>query len=173
MTVLFLDNSSDPAETSGPPQDANILAPTLVLVPVGDIRVGQHPVTFDVQEDAAGDATARAALFGRYLGQITARISRAWLRPRTSIGGDRFSCWVQVEQDSRGNVEEITLKSCNGTIAWQASLVHAIESASPLPAPPDSSVFTKTLTFEMGADGFDRQRSADGYEPALASTRDR
>jgi hypothetical protein len=46
-------------------------------------------------------------------------------------------------------VQEIEIAQCNGDIRWQTSLVHAIQSASPLPAPPDPKVFSHTLTFEF------------------------
>jgi hypothetical protein len=36
------------------------------------------------------DASARAAQFGRYVGQISARIERAWIRPRSPIGAGGF-----------------------------------------------------------------------------------
>jgi hypothetical protein len=81
------------------------------------------------------------ALYGRYLGQIHARIDRAWLRPRTAIGAPIFQCQVQMDQDSSGRVQEVTLLECNGDARWQLSLVHAIQAASPLPAPPDPAVF--------------------------------
>jgi len=78
---------------------------------------------------------------------------------------------VQVEQDRDRSVKEITLKRCNGTTQWQLSLVRAIESASPFPAPPDPKVFSPTLTFEMTAQAFVIGDATDGYEPALAGIR--
>lgn len=83
-----------------------------------------------------------AVLYGRYLGQIQARIERAWLRPRTAIGSDLFRCQVRIEQKRNGTVGDITLQSCNGTLAWQESLVRAIDNASPLSAPPNPAVYT-------------------------------
>jgi hypothetical protein len=46
-------------------------------------------------------------------------------------------------------VKEISLERCNGNFRWRMSLVHAIESASPPPAPPDPSVFTPVIHLEM------------------------
>ncbi len=104
-------------------------------------------------------------MFGRYLGQISARIGRAWVRPRAPIGSTEFSCWVKIEQDERGVIREVELQRCNGNAKWQVSLAQAVEAASPLPAPPDASVFAKTLTFEMRSDGFDPSGPGDGFEP--------
>lgn len=108
----------------------------------------------------AGDPAMQSLLFGRYTGQIDARIQRAWQKPRSAIdevvadGGDSdqavrqemFRCQARIQQDKDGNVTEIELMHCNGSPAWQLSLVRAIQRASPLPAPPHPSVFTTALT---------------------------
>lgn len=103
-----------------------------------------------VQSD---DRPGLGALYGRYLGQIWARVDRAWLRPRAAIGAPIFQCQVQIDQDSAGRVLAITLLECNGTTRWQLSLVHAIQAASPLPAPPNPAVFAHhvLLTFRAAA----------------------
>ena len=175
MTMFFLDESNpaaDPSEEHRPAVNA-LVSRIPIVVAVGDLKIGEHTPSFsepDVEvsvnatDDATGDEAGRAALFGRYMGQITARIARAWVRPRSPAGPGQFSCWVQVDQDATGAVQEVTLKKCNGTPDWQVSLVHAIESASPLPAPSDPAVFTQRLTFEMSSDGFDPKGSADGFE---------
>lgn len=117
----------------------------------------------------AGDPAVQSMLFGRYTGQINARIERAWQHSRPAVvaaatseaevvegqaaaahHGGTFRCTTRIVQDADGYVKEIELVNCNGTIAWQQSLVHAIQRASPLPAPPSPTVFTKVLmlTFE-------------------------
>ena len=65
-------------------------------------------------DPVAGQA-GLAVLYGRYLGQIQARIERAWLRPRTAIGGDLLRCQVRIDQGRGGGVGPITLQRCNGT----------------------------------------------------------
>jgi hypothetical protein len=90
----------------------------------------------------SGDAAEHARLFGIYTGQMQARIDRVWRRPRTPINEeksaaatadnrDSFQCEAQIIQDNRGNVQEILLPRCNGSAAWQRSLVLAIQHASP------------------------------------------
>lgn len=118
-------------------------------------------------ELSEASAAARAALVGRYLGQINARIERAWRRPRTSVDAGPFSCRVRIEQDASGGVREITLERCNGDAHWQVSLVHAIQRASPLPAPPDPTVFTRVLRMNFRAQPYSPQAPQDAYEPAL------
>lgn len=107
-----------------------------------------------------------AALYGRYLGQIQARIERAWLRPRTAIGADLFRCRVRIDQRADGRVGDITLQRCNGTTQWQGSLVRAIEDASPLSAPANPAVFTPHVVLEFRATAYTPHAPAGLFEPA-------
>jgi hypothetical protein len=126
--------------------------------------------TATVQSPEAHDAADRALLFGRYMGQVNARIERAWLRPRTAIENTLFQCQVAITQDKRGNVLEVTLQHCNGDGRWQQSLVNAIQSASPLPAPPTPEVFSGTLTSRFESTVYSSANSADGFEPAMVGS---
>ena len=117
----------------------------------------------DDQPESGGPG--RTALVERYMGQIDARIQRAWVRPRTSIDSGLFVCRVQIAQEQNGRVQEIEIAQCNGDIPWQTSLVHAIQSASPLLAPPDPKVFSHTLTLEFTAHPFSPGSSSEGLEP--------
>lgn len=102
-------------------------------------------------EEATGDGSAgRALLFGRYMGQIKARIERAWSYPPIT-STDSFECRVQIKQDHRGQVQEVTLQRCGEDPAWQLSLVQAIQQASPLSGPPDDSVFTEIVTMQFAS----------------------
>src|SRR6185437_12842815 len=65
-----------------------------------------------------------------------------------------------------GNVEETTLQSCNGDARWQLSLVEAIQTASPLPAPPDPSVFADAVVMQFTSQGYVPGGTAIGFEPA-------
>lgn len=106
--------------------------------------------------------------YGRYLSQIRARIDRAWQRPRSAIGAPMFQCQVQVDQDSMGEVRQVTLLDCNGEAKWQLSMVHAIEAASPLPAPSDAAVFVHHLLLQFRAMAYSPGQPAELYEPARA-----
>jgi hypothetical protein len=108
----------------------------------------------------SGDGAEQARLFGIYTGQIQARIERIWRRPRTPLNeGDgqevptnpdeTFQCEAQIVQDATGNVQEILLPRCNGSAAWRRSLVTAIQQASPLPAPPSTRVFTRSVVLSF------------------------
>ena len=99
--------------------------------------------------EAMGDAAGRAMLFGRYMGQIKARIERGWEHP--VLLAESFECLVQIKQNHRGEVQEVTLQRCADDPAWQVSLVQAIQRASPLSAPPNESVFTDVVTLNFSA----------------------
>jgi hypothetical protein len=126
----------------------------------------------------SGDPAGRARLFGIYSGQIEARIERIWRRPRTPVNEGvaaghnqgsadvSFQCQVQVVQDGQGNVQEVLLPHCNGSVAWQHSLVMAIQDASPLPAPPDPKVFSRTITLNFVGLAYTKGSADDDYEPA-------
>lgn len=115
-------------------------------------------------------------LFGRYSGQIQARIERVWQRPRSAVNvGDSlrsasnhaqpdFRCQVRILQDAHGAVQEVQIIDCNGGIVWQQSLVTAILAASPLPAPPNPAVFTQSLTMTFAGRGYTPGSSTNGYD---------
>jgi TonB C terminal len=140
-----------------------ILLVTLDRVPAMDLSTVNADAETSAQADAnPGDAELRARMFGRYTGQISARIERAWEKPKSPVSEPKtapsedapFVCQVQIRQDNRGNVQEVLLLACNGTDAWRHSLVVAINQSSPLPAPPIPSVFKPAITmnFESRAD---------------------
>jgi hypothetical protein len=119
-------------------------------------------------ESAAGVGPERALLFGRYMGQLDARIQRAWMRPRTPIGAKRFECRTRIEQDEAGNVLSVELLNCNGDAGWQRSLVSAIQRASPLSAPPEPSVVSPTLLLSFDATEYQAGVSNENeYEPVI------
>jgi hypothetical protein len=149
-----------------------------VEIPPDSQDIGDDPtVPLD-----SGDPAARAQLFGRYSGQIQARVERAWRRPRSPVragndprprgsraaGGspaaDRFRCQVRILQDAHGAVREVQMLDCPGSVPWQQSLVTAILSASPLPAPPSPSVFTQSLTMTFEAQTYSPDSVPDEYE---------
>jgi hypothetical protein len=150
-----------------------------------------HPFA-PTQSREIGDPAARALLFGRYTGQIQARIERAWRRPRSPVtegvptdGADQsdgatantvadtgFRCEVRIIQDANGTVQEVQMLNCNGSVSWQHSLVGAIFAASPLPSPPSPTVFTPSLVMLFSGQSYSSAASPDDYEmePASATT---
>jgi hypothetical protein len=121
------------------------------------------------QEGAEDTNVAR--LYERYIDQITGRIERAWLRPRTPIGSASFSCQAQIVRDMAGKILEIMLEQCNGTTRWQLSLVQAIQSASPLPVPPATQSSNGALHLGFTAEALSDTGVAVEYDaPRLEMT---
>lgn len=119
----------------------------------------------DAVEEPISDRQGMAELYGHYLSQIQARIERAWLRPRSALDVEDFECRLEIQQNERGEVGEVTLQKCSEAIPWQLSLIRAIESASPLPAPPDPRIFTRAFELAFHAIPLLPGASDAGYEP--------
>jgi hypothetical protein len=174
MTVVFI-NEAEPTSKLMPlkPEDLASRGVAPLDLPISVLSPDPEPAA-DVSANqsnpdasaAPSDTTQHALLYGRYLGQIQARIERAWMRPRNPIGTRRFSCRARIQQDRRGAVVTIALDHCNGSDYWKDSLLSAIRTASPLPAPPDPSVFADRLWLSFTSDAFDPNGSAEGFEPA-------
>ena len=91
-----------------------------------------------------------AGLLGRYVAELQARIERAWNRPPTARAGLR--CVVSVTQVPGGTVTDVRIGECNADAAVKQSIVLAVYRASPLPAPPDPSLFERNLTLVFAPD---------------------
>ena len=89
---------------------------------------------------------------------------------KTPTSVEYFHCQVQIVQDSSGNVQEILLPNCNGSVAWQHSLVLAIRQASPLPAPPSPTVFSPAIALEFVGYAYIAGGPDDEYETASTAT---
>lgn len=171
LQVILIEDPSSPPTAQSSPSSMVAMAGALEPVPTDALAEQAIPVS-DLSTNPASsvatpapDAAVRSAMYGRYVGQIDARIERAWRRPRSAIGAPVFSCVVRVDQDSRGTVLEVTLEQCNGDEHWQQSLVSAIDSASPLPAPPDPTVFTRILHLSFRTEAYSPGAAQDAYEP--------
>lgn len=118
MQWVVLEDSSSKSATS----PRSLPPPTLMAVRMTG-AVPSLPSNLLPPEVASGSAqsdglSGLGEMYGRYLGQIHARIDRAWRRPRSAVGAPIFQCQVQLDQDSLGRVEEVTLLQCNGDTPW-------------------------------------------------------
>ena len=177
MTIVFIDEVSPAVERLAPLELLDLTSrgvelpelPVVLLSPDPSPATHADPKSEDTSDttspEAAADRAQHALLYGRYLGQIQARIERAWMRPRSQIGAPQFSCGARIAQDRKGDVVDVKLDHCKGTPQWQQSLESAIRTASPLPAPPDPSVYADRLWLTFRSEGFRPDGSADGFEP--------
>jgi hypothetical protein len=176
MTLELL-TEPDPGTRRGDPTDNMTALHALSFSLMQTVVIHNVPQPTDVagleeqgedenrSDQSLQDNPTQSMMEGRYHVQIDARIERAWLRPRSPISSDRFACRVRIVQDTTGHVQEIEIISCNGDSRWQKSLVRAIESASPLPAPPDPKVFSRKLILEFNSVPFFSGMDPEGFEP--------
>ncbi len=95
-------------------------------------------------------ATRSAPALANWQAQITAKISRAWLRPPTARAG--IECVLNVTQVPGGEVTQVTIGECNGDQAVRESIEAAVYRASPLPPPPDPALFERNLKINFKPD---------------------
>jgi colicin import membrane protein len=103
--------------------------------------------SLDAEERVSAQSSAALA---SWTAQITARIQRAWLRPPSARAG--IECVLYVTQVSGGEVTNVRLGSCNGDQAVRESIEAAVYRASPLPPPPDPSLFERNLEITFRPD---------------------
>lgn len=86
-------------------------------------------------EDDTGDWTA----------EIQSAVHRNWLRPSGPRIPADFSCDVLIQLTRSGIVESARLTRDCGHPTLDASVISAVQAASPLPLPADMGEFTDTL----------------------------
>lgn len=103
-------------------------------------------------EASNAEILARTKLAGLYETQIRARIERAWTVPPGHADA-KASCRARIRQQPDGRISEVELDlgQCAGSPEWQQSLVTAIFTASPLPAPPHPGVFVDSFSLVFHA----------------------
>jgi hypothetical protein len=129
--------------------------------PPPDVTFEEDAAENQETAEAAGDPAGNAALFGKYMGQVAARIERAWMKPRTRIDAAHFDCRARVLQDRAGNVLSVGFESCSEDATWRRSLESAILRASPLSAPPEPWLFSAVLSLNFSADQYEAGRTPE------------
>jgi colicin import membrane protein len=108
----------------------------------------------DLKRSLAAEERAAVARSGPELAnwqsQIAAKITRAWLRPPTARPG--IECMLYVTQVPGGEVTKVTIGECNGDQAVRESIEAAVYRASPLPPPPDPTLFDRNLRINFKPD---------------------
>lgn len=86
-----------------------------------------------------------AGLLNQYAAMIEQRVVRNWNRPASARPG--LECEVRVAQTPGGTVLSVQVMQCNGDAAVRQSIEAAVLRSSPLPPPPDPSLFERNLVF--------------------------
>lgn len=101
----------------------------------------------DLKRSLAADEHAASARSGAatasWVSMIQGKIEHNWLRPPTARAG--IDCMLHVTQVAGGDVTKVSIGQCNGDQAVRESIEAAVYRASPLPPPPDPSVFDRNL----------------------------
>lgn len=96
-----------------------------------------------LQEEIAGEEQARdarlASMKQKWVALITLKIHNNWVAPPDTPAN--LNCLVRVTQVMGGTVSNVKVPTCNGDDAVVQSIITAVYRASPLPAPPDPSLF--------------------------------
>ena len=114
----------------------------------------QSAAMSDLQRELAGeehaDAVRSSGALASWTSAIQAKITRAWLKPPTARPG--IDCVLNVTQVPGGEVTDVSIGDCNGDQAVRESIEAAVYRASPLPQPPDPSLFQRDLKIRFKPD---------------------
>ena len=86
----------------------------------------------------------KGGLLDQWIEVIRQRVQRNWIRPGSARAG--LECEVRVMQIPGGEVVDVRVGQCNGDAAVVRSIENAVYKASPLPPPPDASLFERNIT---------------------------
>ncbi|HEY1774433.1 MAG TPA: cell envelope integrity protein TolA [Gammaproteobacteria bacterium] len=100
-------------------------------------------------EESAHNAGLASAL-QKWLALIKLKVTNNWIRPPNTPTD--LKCIVAVTQVPGGTVTNAQMSSCNGDDAVVQSVITAVYRSSPLPAPPDPSLFDEAKTFNLAFD---------------------
>lgn len=139
-----------------PPELLTATQPMSPAVPALDALSGMDTTPIDIPP--APDHDSGVPPYIRYVGEVTARIQRAWAVPVTAHD---LHCRVHLQLDSAGEVRSITLQACDVEPSLQASIRDAIHHAAPLPPRlGQDSAGDLTLEFAVMATATEGRRSS-------------
>ena len=89
-------------------------------------------------------------LKAQYVAAIQAHVERRWFKPPgTPLGA---TCIAFVTQIPGGEVVAVRFGACGGGEAFRQSIENAIRNASPLPPPPEASLFEREVRLVFRAE---------------------
>lgn len=126
-----------------------------------DERLSQQQKTADnnarrrqLQQDIADEEKAHnaglASALQKWVALIQLKVNNNWIKPPNTPAD--LKCIVAVTQVPGGTVTNAQMSSCNGDDAVVQSIITAVYRASPLPAPPDPSLFDQGKNFNLTFD---------------------
>ncbi len=100
-----------------------------------------------IQDEEHVSEVEAGPLGDRYRLSLQNRITHAWIKPPSARSG--IDCRVEVTQIPGGEVTNARVTQCNGDAAVRQSIENAVYRASPLPDPPDPSLFHRVFVLEF------------------------
>jgi colicin import membrane protein len=100
-----------------------------------------------LEDEEHASAVEAGPLGDRYRASLQNRITHAWIKPPSARSG--IDCRVEVTQVPGGEVTNARVTQCNGDAAVRQSIENAVYRASPLPDPPDPSLFHRVFVLEF------------------------
>jgi colicin import membrane protein len=94
-------------------------------------------------EEEARASPGYQSLKASYVAAIQAHVERRWYEPPGTTEG--LVCRIYVMQIPGGEVVGTRFGACNGNAAVRQSIENAVRNSSPLPAPPDPSLFEREV----------------------------
>ncbi|MDE1983297.1 MAG: TonB C-terminal domain-containing protein [Gammaproteobacteria bacterium] len=89
----------------------------------------------------------RASLLQQWIAVVKQKIQSNWNEPASTP--DNLTCRVQIDQVPGGTVANAQIISCNGDEAVRQSVVTAVLRSSPLPPPPEPSLFQREFILDF------------------------
>lgn len=102
-------------------------------------RQAQLKKEIEVEQGALN--ARRASLLQQWTALVKQKVQSNWNEPANSP--PNLSCKVQVDQVPGGTIASAQVVSCNGDDAVKQSVVTAVLRSSPLPPPPEPSLFQR------------------------------
>lgn len=141
------DFRSDVALIELEPEAPRVTAPPVITLPT---QVAVMDVAMPALDLGALEPTAEEKLRGIYLGQVRARIERAWESAASRASAqDTAGCEVRVTQDARGGVLDVGFGDCQVESPERDALIRIIRGAAPLPAPPSDLPFSAQVILSL------------------------
>lgn len=92
-------------------------------------------------------SAVESGLLDQYIAVIRQRVERNWVKPASAVPG--IDCEVFVTQLPSRDIVNVRVGDCNGDDAVRRSIESAVLKSSPLPPPPDPSLFERNLRFNF------------------------
>ncbi len=92
-------------------------------------------------------SAVESGLLDQYIAVIRQTVERNWVKPASATAG--IDCEVLVNQLPSRDIVNVQIGDCNADETVRRSIETAVLKSSPLPPPPDASLFERNLRFRF------------------------